>query len=105
MARKGGEKYMKKVINTDILSRFLSASELEELIAKYDANKKNWGGKTRFESLARPIEQTELDLLKDYFNKDLSLKDIADKHSLGKGLVIGRVKAVAIRYISQKVNL
>jgi len=93
----------RKTLQANVFERFLSPSEYESLLKKYDENKQSMGNKSRFESLEKEVSSDEVALLKTYFDKSVkSMREIADQKGITVSTLGGRVKAIAMRYLYQK---
>lgn len=95
----------KQTLNVNILERFMTANELNELIKVYDNNKKQIGQGNRIETLNREISQQEKEMIVDYFNPEIPMSDLVKKYNVNQDKVRNTVYSAGIRMVYQKISL
>lgn len=92
-------RHMAKTYQWDVISRFLTEEQQKDFIKKYKLSVRIGG--TRGISLADPVTDEEIKLIRDYFNPDKQISEILREHKLRPASVYGKVGRIAQKILFQ----
>lgn len=93
---------MGKTLQVDILQRFLSDKQINELVKGYKEARQGRGARSRFNKFSKEVSNDEKELLRLYFNESLDGSDLAEKTGIEVSNLTSKVGAIALRLCYEK---
>lgn len=97
---------VKRTLQLSVIQRMFTQEQMDHFLKEYESNKSPMGGhRTRFEAMKEPLTEADLNLLKDFVNEEISIKELLIKHNLTYNQYMAKLKSVATKFVFQKRDL